>query len=135
MPDGVGRTLPRASVLEGVQFALHGPSCSSAFIAPPIPTWPGHLCQVRRRGATSRIGKPTSQYFRRSKKGIASRDSSGTVLNSLVAKNTPWLLGGRNGISHHQTKNFLNLSDAGNLGASTWQAETCTWDFVSTQWG
>ena len=31
--------------------------------------------------------------FPADKKGMASRDSSGTVLN-VLAKNTPWLLGG-----------------------------------------
>jgi len=54
--------------------------------------------------------------FPADKKGIASRDSSGTVLN-VLAKNTPWLLGGAADLAP-STKTLLKLSDAGNLSAS-----------------
>ena len=54
--------------------------------------------------------------FQPDKKGIASRDSSGTVLN-VLAKNTPWLLGGAADLAP-STKTLLKLPDAGNLSAS-----------------
>jgi len=54
--------------------------------------------------------------FPADKKGVASRDSSGTVLN-VLAKNTPWLLGGAADLAP-STKTLLKLPDAGNLSAS-----------------
>jgi transketolase len=54
--------------------------------------------------------------FQPDKKGIASRDSSGTVLN-VLAKNTPWLMGGAADLAP-STKTLLKLPDAGTLSAS-----------------
>ena len=54
--------------------------------------------------------------FPADKKGVASRDSSGTVLNAL-AKNTPWMLGGAADLAP-STKTLLKMQDAGNLSAS-----------------
>ena len=54
--------------------------------------------------------------FQPDKKGVASRDSSGTVLN-VLAKNTPWLLGGAADLAP-STKTLLKLPDAGNLSSS-----------------
>ncbi len=50
------------------------------------------------------------------KTGVASRDSSGSVLN-VLAKNTPWLMGGAADLAP-STKTLLKLPDAGNLSAS-----------------
>jgi transketolase len=54
--------------------------------------------------------------FQPDKKGIASRDSSGTVLN-VLAKNTPWMLGGAADLAP-STKTLLKMPDAGTLSAS-----------------
>ncbi len=54
--------------------------------------------------------------FPADKKGIASRDSSGTVLN-VLAKNTPWLMGGSADLAP-STKTLLKAKDAGGLSAS-----------------
>jgi transketolase len=54
--------------------------------------------------------------FQPDKKGVASRDSSGSVLN-VLAKNTPWLLGGAADLAP-STKTLLKMPDAGNLSAS-----------------
>jgi transketolase len=54
--------------------------------------------------------------FPADKKGIASRDSSGTVLN-VLAKNTPWVIGGAADLAP-STKTLLKMEGAGNLSAS-----------------
>ncbi len=54
--------------------------------------------------------------FEPDKKGVASRDSSGTVLN-VLAKNTPWLMGGAADLAP-STKTLLKMEGAGNLSAS-----------------
>ena len=54
--------------------------------------------------------------FPADKKGVASRDASGTVLN-VLAKNTPWLLGGAADLAP-STKTLLKASDAGDLNAA-----------------
>ena len=54
--------------------------------------------------------------FPADKKGLASRDSSGTVLN-VLAKNTPWVMGGAADLAP-STKTLLKMEGAGNLSAS-----------------
>ncbi len=54
--------------------------------------------------------------FPADKKGVASRDASGTVLN-VLAKNTPWLLGGAADLAP-STKTLLKAPDAGDLNAA-----------------
>jgi len=54
--------------------------------------------------------------FKADKKGIASRDSSGTVLN-VLAKNTPWVMGGAADLAP-STKTLLKIEGAGTLSAS-----------------
>ena len=50
-------------------------------------------------------------------KGIATRDSSGTVLNA-IAKNVPWIVGGSADLNP-STKTFLKFPDAGVFTAKT----------------
>jgi transketolase len=54
--------------------------------------------------------------FPADKKGVASRDSSGTVMN-VLAKNTPWVMGGAADLAP-STKTLLKMEGAGNLSAS-----------------
>ena len=54
--------------------------------------------------------------FEPDKKGVASRDSSGTVMN-VLAKNTPWVMGGAADLAP-STKTLLKMEGAGNLSAS-----------------
>lgn len=54
--------------------------------------------------------------FEPDKKGVASRDSSGTVMN-VIAKNTPWVIGGAADLAP-STKTLLKMEGAGNLSAS-----------------
>ena len=54
--------------------------------------------------------------FQPDKKGVASRDSSGTVLN-VLAKNTPWIIGGAADLAP-STKTLLKAENAGNLSAT-----------------
>ena len=54
--------------------------------------------------------------FEPDKKGVASRDSSGAVMN-VLAKNTPWVMGGAADLAP-STKTLLKMEGAGNLSAS-----------------
>ena len=54
--------------------------------------------------------------FEPDKKGVASRDSSGTVMN-VLAKNTPWVMGGAADLAP-STMTLLKMEGAGNLSAS-----------------
>lgn len=66
------------------------------------------------RGLPSNWDK-TIPYFETSAKGVASRDSSGKVLNAL-AKQIPWLLGGAADLAP-STKTRLTFDEAGDFGA------------------
>lgn len=55
--------------------------------------------------------------FEADEKGIASRDSSGKVLNA-IAKHVPWLIGGSADLAP-STKTRLTLAEAGDLAADT----------------
>ena len=65
-------------------------------------------------------------------KGIATRDSSGKVLNAIAAQ-YPWLIGGAADLAP-STKTRLTFEGAGDFEADNTAAATCTSASASTPW-
>ena len=89
-------------------------SPSSTSTRPSIPSWPTRSYRMQHRELPDGWDKdlPT---FPADAKGMATRDSSGKVLNA-VAKNVPWLIGGSADLAP-STKTRLTFDGAGDFEA------------------
>lgn len=88
--------------------------------AQEYPLLADHLYKMQHRQLPDGWDKNLS-YFPADEKGLATRDSSGKVLNSL-AENYPWLIGGSADLSP-STKTHLDFEDVGDFEAGSYHGK------------
>ena len=114
VPDGVRRALRRRDRrARCARLARRGRRCSRS-TAPRSPSSPTRSSACSAASCRT-AGTPASRTFPADAKGLASRDSSGQVLNA-VAERVPWLVGGAADLAP-STKTRLTFDGAGDFGA------------------
>ena len=97
-----------------------------------IPIWRRNIERMEQPRAAGRLGQGSSHVPRRSPRALATRDSSGKVLNA-IAKNVPWLMGGAADLAP-STMTLLTFDGAGDFEAGNYRRATSTSAFANMAW-